>query len=443
MRRMTPMWVAAATLAVAGCYWQVTLKTTVGPDGTTERFVSVVGHEAGDLANEFDTPTPTGWTSREVTDKSYAVAGRFRNPATMPSGYVRRVQDAPDTAPSVIGWQTHDRVFYTLYEYKETITDILTPTRFDAAARELIDVGLDVGCLVLERGCGDTYDVQRLTDYVRRDGRPILSALAWTIYEHGLEIFSPDLFGDTAPLRRFSAEVLQPRGLDVDPVVLIRDEVDSPVKRAMVAGAIGDRVRLKSAKDRPLTEKERLKFLEDLESPATGEVFEAVVEEYLTKKYGSREKGEERLDGLMKYLTGAYGNLLGTMYRFEASLRMPGRIMRTSGTLVDEDEVEWRFTGRDVHPRGYVMSAASVVIHEAAQRAVSEKPFVTVRRDVARMEAVLHPLAPPDLALLLKGLRAWVRERSFVSLDEVVSEGGSTLQEAAEAIKAMAGVAKD
>ncbi len=67
-------------------------------------------------------------------------------------------------------------------------------------------------------------------------------------------------------------------------------------------------------------------------------------------------------EAAMGYYGGAF---VGAVYRFEARLTLPGRLLRTNGT-VDGDSVHWIFRGRDLAQRDVVMEAESVEIDEEA-----------------------------------------------------------------------------
>ena len=432
MRRMTPAVVVAAALGITGCYWQVMLNTVIAPDGTTERAVSVLGNEVHEVADQFETPAAAqGWTTREVAKDSYDVRGVFKSPATMPSGYVRRLKDAGETAPSRIEWQAHDRVFYTLYEYKETITDVVTSDRFDSAARELIDVGLDLACLMVEKRLADTYDVSRLTAFVRREGRPLLTSVAWAWYVNG-----PEVLSDSSAVRRALAPILKQHGLDVD-VAGLWDGGDTAGRQLLLSIA-GDRVRLKRAKDRPLTEKERLDLVAAFTSKEAEEASAPAIEGYMAKRYGGKDAADRKTACLAASVLGAYTAIMAPEYRFHAMLKMPGRILRTTGTLLGDSEVVWEFRGSEVFPRGYVMSATSVVFNEKAQRAVAGKPFLTTLADVAVLDLFV---AGSDTTRAL--LADCVKARSLAPLDKVAAaqEAGAAVKEAAQAIKRMIGSA--
>jgi len=330
MQRTRLAIVVVSALTLVGCYWQITIRTTIAPDGRTERRVSVSGDRTGGVADEFVVPTSRPWVERDVGKDAYTVRGTFGTPATMPSGYARRVEATGETAPSRIEWRREDRVFYTLYEYRETITDIVTADRFDSAADELIDVAVGLGCSVLEARLGDTYDVGRLTTWLRGDGRALLRTLGWTWLaysaageQHALAAVMADRV-DTAAIARVVGPMFRRRGIDIDLAGLLVDGNDTKV-RVAVGTFLGDRVRLRSAPERPLSERERAQvvalLLPEDAARAPGQddgKDTGPAQRYLVTRYGSREKAEAATGRLLVHVMGAYCRVLGPSFRFRA-----------------------------------------------------------------------------------------------------------------------------
>jgi len=151
------------------------------------------------------------------------------------------------------------------------------------------------------------------------------------------------------------------------------------------------------------------------------------MEEYLIKRYGSKEKAEAATRGLKEGVFGAYFNFLGPIglsYEFRASLVMPGQVMRTNGYLFGPSEVAWRFSGGEVYPFGHAMHATSVAYHDGAQRAVSDKSFVTSPQQVLAFESMLKAQIG-EWAIIQGSLRECVKAGSLVPLAKLIDEKGA------------------
>jgi len=423
----------ALMMALAGCrgHWQIILHTRIAPDGKVERRVSVAGHEEHDVAKAFEVPAAGPWSTREAGDDRYVVSGTFESPAKMLSGYARRVEDVGETAPSRIEWQREDRIFYTLYKYRETITDVVTLDRFDSAADQVIDLGVEGACHVLDDCLGDTYDVSRLTAYLRRNVRPALKSVAWALCASAGREVDTDriasgesvLVSSPEAIRTVKALVSRHR-IEPEVVELLSDYSDTRAKQVLTR-IVTRRVRLKSARDRRLNDQERKQFGDLLFSDAMQKAVGVSAQGFLKKRLGDEKAQGAFIRKMWVSLFGAYQEFLfGPDFRFRASLVLPGQVMRTNGYLFGPSEVAWRFAHSEVCPFGYVMHATSVVYHDVAQRAVSDKSFVTSPRQVLAFESMLKAQIG-EWAIIQETLRECTKAGSPAPLEKLIEEKGA------------------
>jgi hypothetical protein len=128
----------------------------------------------------------------------------------------------------------------------------------------------------------------------------------------------------------------------------------------------------------------------------TRDAFEKAVEKVLNRKYGGQEGFYRRAAPLVVGVAGVYLSELFIHRTFDYTLVVPGPVVATNGTLVDDNRVRWVFDARRAWPLGFEMACRSLEPAAAAlqQRLLGRKPLATRQAmidfvDIVRNDAKL------------------------------------------------------
>lgn len=121
-----------------------------------------------------------------------------------------------------------------------------------------------------------------------------------------------------------------------------------------------------STPERPVSP-EDLGFL-----PSSGEDVETRIRDIAGHVWGGEDELMERLEPLLGTLEGHYGDSGSPRYRFETTVVMPGRLLRTNGA-VDRDGVHWLFRNDDLARDEVVMEAESVAPRDDRLRSLGAR----------------------------------------------------------------------
>lgn len=410
----------AVTLCFGGCspplLFQV--ETVVHSDGSCDRTIWQPEKEM--LPAEALTP---GWKAKwksikpvpippafarefQASDeqKYFTSQGSFRSPVEIPAHYHLVPAECPSVGASELlrSYCREDFGFVVEHRWRETLTNIVTPARFLKARDEFLDRAFPLFIQGIEQVYGSKFDVKGLTRYLQEEGRRFLEEASIVYYQvaalHKKEEEQALAFAELA--KRYGLDLFDPAGK-----LVTGEQVNKPMLEFLRHRiALGIRHRDGSR----LTESEIQSILRTDDKSPFAKDWEA---------YGKRIEKEMKWDlkPCLVRMFGLYGFPF-TIFtcqipRFAFSLRLPGELVETNGSIDAADRTSWKFSGDESFPDGYVMKARSFEIDFALQKKTLGKEVIA---DRFRAEAYLEIL--DDSPRLRETLREVRRSSSIQKL---------------------------
>ena len=348
--------------------------------------------------------------------KYFTARGSFRGPTEIPAHYRLVPAECPSVGASelVRSYEREDFGFVIEHRWRETLTNIVTPVKFLKARDEFLDRALPILVRGIEQVYGKTFDVQGLTKYVREDGRRFLEDASIVCYQvvalHQKAEEEALALAELA--KQFGLDLLDPAGK-----LVTSEQVDKRLLEFLRHRiALGIRHRDGSR----LTEAEIQSILRTDDKSPYAKDWEA---------YGKRMEKEVKWDvkPCLFRMFGLYG-FPSTIFtsqipRFAFSLRLPGELVETNGSINAPDRTSWKFGGEESFPDGYVMKARSLEIDLELQRKTLGKEIIA---DRFRAESYLEIVGTTG------SLRATLREvRRSGNLQKLRDFKPKTMEEAA------------
>ncbi|MFT5471220.1 MAG: hypothetical protein ACI8UO_006353 [Verrucomicrobiales bacterium] len=430
--------VGVALCLLSSCY-EIRSDTILHPDGSIDRAVSQPrGHTP---AEELESPvwnaarydSETGFErlalpvaehveeggEDENQDKKFVAWGRFNSFEDVPDHFVLKTADGTREARLTRRFRHNDYGFVQEYLWEETATEIVTVADMKEARREYAEVWRRLIYAFCEEYFGDDYDCTGIDKWLRNEGdewheafvdlefdnkarqsRRVLAldfgddeahdlAFLALCKRYGLDLAGGDgaiaqseFFEDA--LRAFLRETLLNTLRTRD-----GDEVDPAVLEGLLDGLSGDGIEV-AADD----EGEAEPSATDLAwERATQRVFDS---ESLTED--DQKSMEQRLNGIQS----------GT---FQFTMTVPGVIVESSGTLLEDNQVRWDFGGAEAFPYGFPMAVRSIAADEDLQRRILSAALLNGREPLLQFAK----LAAEDMQLAT-ALRECVEKGSVAPL---------------------------
>ena len=322
---------------------------------------------------------PDSKTSKD--DCKYFIArGSFGSPREIPPHYHFAVDQVPDAGASELErtYERKDYGFCVEHRWQEKITNIVTLPGFLKARDELLDLFLPVYIEAIDKIFGNDYDVSRLVNHLRVNGRRFLE-----------NIFV--IFYDAAARGRVMGE---DRRLDVDLTKHLFDEADrlgldskllvgmfkvpaDPKESDRMASVFLGRLVVQYFRHRDGTAMTVSEADSLIQAILKSHRYEEEIQEQ-TKRVEESLKGDKKLEMRVKravlQMTGLYVPLQflfsGGPPEYEFAIFLPGELIETNGTRLRAGQTRWKFTGAQMFPDGYEMKARSIVIDRDGQKKV-------------------------------------------------------------------------
>ena len=410
----------------AGCDRTVhRAETKLHPDGSVTRTV-VQPNARWDEAVASDrepviNPDPGGWTrslaslptaapdddGAENAAADERATAQFESAAAMPSP-LGSVGEAGERFDVSLSAETDVRAFgfFTLYDWRETLSAGTDPVRMERARRRGVDLAAWYAPAVLAAGFEGKgeIDATALAEWVRTTGGD------WSADLQAAFLASPWAHPDRLPLgdpaevgeQRYFLKAVRPLAEVCEDYGLVLTDGDEPLPQdeafarfaAMAVPILRGRVRLDG---RVLTAEELdrafgLLFLRGPDgSRADGFEYDGVAASVLAARFGSAEAAKAELTPLLGEWWGTGADIFRT-HSLEYVHRQPGLLLATDGDVLnpggagngDEAEVLFRFPFQHAHPFGRPMRCRTARIDADAQRETFGELALADRR------AVLH-----------------------------------------------------
>ncbi len=188
-------------LLAAGCCPPATfyVETTLHPDGSCDRMiwqpkdkflpVQALKPEWNarwkTVADASGRPGESEPRAFKNNCKYFIARGSFNSPREIPPHYHYADREAPDAGASELErtYEREDYGFVIEHRWQEKITDIVTLPGFLKARDELLDLCLPICVDAIEKIFGNDYDVSRLVDHLRVNGRRFLENVSLIFYD--------------------------------------------------------------------------------------------------------------------------------------------------------------------------------------------------------------------------------------------------------------------
>jgi hypothetical protein len=381
--------------------------------------------------------------ARDKEHPYFAAWGSFESPDRLPQIYVKQAPPGLPDGKLVVQYERDDYVLVVEHRFKETLTDIVTIDDMHLARRELADLLVPLSQKILERTLGDEYDTTKLDDWLDQTATPWFFELTDVVFEAGTrnELSEEKLMAAMAPVCARRGLVLT----DASGKLLDSEALENAVE-AYVTRVLGENLRRRDGKQ--VSAAEIAKVVEWIglkERPENSEKpyerYNKAVEKVIAEKFGDSEAFEHGLEPLVARIFGLYaGDLLGFPHDFRYTLKTPGPIVKTNGTLLSDRRVRWTFEGNDAYPFGYTMQCDSLVVQAGLEKELLGRQ-VLVDNETAFAYMDLLRSNPA----LREVMQACARAKSMAPYYKASDESGaaSTSEKALDALGKMLGLPKE
>jgi hypothetical protein len=366
---------------------------------------------------------------REKDDAYFAAWAKFASPAKLPSTYIKPAPAGLPDGRLAVEYAQTDYGFVTEYDWRETLTDIVTLDDMRRARRQFLDIVVPLVRKCLEEGLGPQYDVENLVAWFDTTGREFFIELTDAFFEAGTR----DQLPPNQQWKATMADVCARYGLqlrDKNGVLLDNDRTRKQMAE-FAAGIL--RQRLKRRDGAPVPEaaiNDLLEWVNLIDPPETKNPrlarLDGLAQEVVAAQFGSQQEFAELATPLTTRMLGLYRvEVFGPPRKFYYQMRMPGAIVETSGVLVSEERVEWTFEAVQAYPFGYLMHGRSLAPNAAVQREILGSQPLSNRADMlAFVEAMNSDF------MVGEALRNCLKNKSMTPIyearDRTASEAGNT-----------------
>jgi hypothetical protein len=270
----------------------------------------------------------------------------------VPRHYRVRVGESPALSENHPRLRITDYFVYQEFEWTETLTETVRLRDATAARGELIGMCVKLTRETLEQGLSVPHDDSALISWMETEGDRWLEE-AHAAYLDGV------LFGIDVQSEEFQQELAaigRRHGLAESTQEGVRRFVETLLReklRRADGGAVDEEVVQSIVRLAGLG----LRLEDEPESP-----LDAVVKRVVERQYGSTDESREALLEVLSRLIGIHAlPFFMPPEEFRIVLRMPGRVVSTTGELTQDGAIRWTFEGGRIAPFGFVMSCRSIL----------------------------------------------------------------------------------
>ncbi len=360
----------ALVLPAAACGEEIVVRvsTRIWPQGGVGRRVEIVGREGdGAKPREQDwlktqarvqLASPALWSRIDESPGRLVAEGVFPRVEDLPPTLAHRSQTGIVADHSQASLEARDLVVMKRWAYRETLGDPYGADEAAIALNALLAMAKEALREEVRRTFGRRVDPAPAERFLETEVRSVLRDLLPGLrHAKALESVRDPAF------RTRWTEVLVRHGVPV------ADNADEPFSMPQVDLLLSwcrERVA------RALSTPEARWTGEDLTFWPSGDDTNEKLEAIADHSFGGEEGLTRRLEPILAAFSGTYGDALGSRFRFETRLAMPGRLLRTNGTL-DRDGVLWLFRDTDLAHGERVLEAESAELHDDSLRSLGAR----------------------------------------------------------------------
>jgi hypothetical protein len=338
----------------------VRLTTTAYHDGSLDRRLEIVGRTSDDEEPTEDDwlgeqagiwlAEPEAWERVERGPGWLRAEGFFPSADQLPAILALETEAATKPARTRTLLDVDDRVLLVRWTYVERHGDPYSAAESAAALEALVEMAVEAVTSELHRHFGEGVDPAPAERWLRNDARALTQALltvsrstpAWTQEQDRIQR---------------QAQVLGQYGV---PVVAVDDPEEFwDLQVQVLLGWAQEQLAIAlSAPGAPIRP-------DDLSFWPAGEDYLERMDALVNRVWGSEEELTAEVEPLLAAMVGYYGEGGIPRFRFEASVRLPGTLLKTNGT-VDGDSVVWLFREEDLTLGEISLRAESVELNDDA-----------------------------------------------------------------------------
>lgn len=297
---------------------------------------------------------PAGAVDPENANPLYFAAwGTFASPEAIPDTVRFSSPEGTQHAGLKRRYERNDCVFVVEHVWEETLENNVTLEGLRAAREELSALLIEYAGEALAIVHGPEFDSSAVLDWLRTDGTELFRRLTETVYDTWMSPGRPTERELMAKLEPIAAEygiaMLDEPGLkqfaETKLRELLKKKDGSPIEEQKLEGILRG-----------------LQLREEAEScphDKQGEL-QGLLGQY-DARFGGKEAFTKHLLELLSRMVGLHAGFPFSSPRaFEYLMKVPGEVVETTGTLLSENEVRWKFDNTDVRPYGYVIRCRSL-----------------------------------------------------------------------------------
>jgi hypothetical protein len=331
--------------------------------------------------------------------KYFIARGSFTSPRDIPPHYYIADDKVPDAGASELErtYERNDYGFVVEHRWNEKLTNIVTFRGFLKARDELLDLFLPGFIEVIEKVFGTEYDVSRLANHLRTNGRRAIENICLIVYDVAAHRPVTDENGKlVAALTEQLYEEAERFGLDRKVLAEIFadrsvEKEFTPLLKAYLGRLVVQYFRHRDGTALSAAEVDSLiqaVFTTDRYQKAFQEESKRIEERLKKDKQLEKRVGRAILQMVGLYGVFRFPILIGPP-EYEFSIVLPGEIIETNGTGMKAGRTRWKFTGVGLFPDGFEMRARSIVIDRDGQKKVLGRVAIDDESQaIAFMEAV-------------------------------------------------------
>ncbi|MEX2114546.1 MAG: hypothetical protein WD845_15230 [Pirellulales bacterium] len=366
---------------------------------------------------------------RDKDTAYFAAWGQFASPAKLPSTYVKLAPRGLPNGKLVVDYRQTDHVFVTEYDWRETLTDIVTLDDMHRSRRQFLEVVIPVVRKCLETALGPEYDVENLVAWFDTTGSDWFVELTDAFFEAGTR----DQLPPNREWKATMADVCARYGLKLrDTSGRLLDDDQARQQLAEFAAGIL-RQQLKRRDGAPIPQSvvdDLLEWVNLIDPPQSKNPrlarLDGLAQQVVAEQFGSQQNFADVITPLGTRMLGLYRvEILGPPRRFHYEMEMPGAIVETNGLLLGENRLEWSFEAVQAYPFGYAMHGRALAPSSASQRELLGGEPLSSRADMLAFVAAVNS----DF-MVAEAVRNSAKRKTMSPLYEArertVSEGGNT-----------------
>lgn len=414
--------------ATTGCASRYFAETRLNPDGSVERAIWQPRQNAADVESQVgdwsrivpvrdlerdERPLDIRlWAESHQQDKGSSLAawGMFSSVSDIPAHTLFATPDQKLFGSLDRRYSRRDLIFVAEHSWEEVLQDIVNLRGMQQACDRLVDSLMSDSQILLEDRWGAEYDVSQVVEWIGSSGREWLRESVELLYDTMAR--RPD--DQNSLLAEGFADISANYGLMLrhpDGRLFGSEEEEHPdlARRAwrhFLMQLLGKK--LTRHDDQP-HDSEKLRQLADEvtavlvgtpegepESPPpidekSWQLWHDALSSLITKRYVTQEACQTHYINLSAHVVGVYlFPFTSNHAQLEYSMEMPGTIVETSGRLVSENRVEWKFQASEAFPLGYSMKVRSLEPLIAPQQELFGKTPLTSRADVLEFANLLE-----------------------------------------------------